>query len=283
MPKSDGESEVLLQELVKYFNEKREIIRKQWIENMKVKQLWEGLTSAEIEGESAAIYDTYNECLKTNRFNRAEEYATKIAGRGVLRDMTTEQIIGGLLVLRDVYGHNLFRKYQKDESLLSSALNIFEPVANRILSIIVMALLAEREKLVRNQQEAIRELSTPALVLRERLLIRPIIGVIDSIRAKQLTENLLFSIRSNRAKVVVMDITGVPAIDSKVANHLLQTVEAARLLGAEVIVTGLSPEIAQTIVTIGVDLSRIKTIGDLLGGIEEADRYLGYKLIKPAN
>jgi len=283
MPKSDGESEVLLQELVKYFNEKREIIRKQWIENMKVKQLWEGLTSAEIEGESAAIYDTYNECLKTNRFNRAEEYATKIAGRGVLRDMTTEQIIGGLLVLRDVYGHNLFRKYQKDESLLSSALNIFEPVANRILSIIVMALLAEREKLVRNQQEAIRELSTPALVLRERLLILPIIGVIDSIRAKQLTENLLFSIRSNRAKVVVMDITGVPAIDSKVANHLLQTVEAARLLGAEVIVTGLSPEIAQTIVTIGVDLSRIKTIGDLLGGIEEADRYLGYKLIKPAN
>ena len=92
------------------------------------------------------------------------------------------------------------------------------------------------------------------LQVRERLLILPIIGVLDSQRARQLTEQLLRGIRANRAKVVVIDITGVPTIDSTVANHLVQTVEASRLMGANVIITGLSSEIAQTLVTIGVDL-----------------------------
>ncbi|HYS00055.1 MAG TPA: STAS domain-containing protein, partial [Gemmatimonadales bacterium] len=111
------------------------------------------------------------------------------------------------------------------------------------------------------------------------LLILPIIGVIDPQRARQLTEQLLRAIRTNRAKVVVIDITGVAAMDSNVANHLVQTVEASRLLGATVIVTGLSPEIAQTLVTIGVDLSEMATVGDLQGGIEEAERLLGYKVL----
>jgi rsbT co-antagonist protein RsbR len=111
--------------------------------------------------------------------------------------------------------------------------------------------------------------------VRERLLILPIIGVIDPQRARQLTEQLLRGIRTNRARVVVIDITGVAAMDSTVANHLVLTVEASRLLGATVIVTGLSPEIAQTLVNIGVDLTKMNTVGDLQGGIEEAERLLG--------
>jgi rsbT co-antagonist protein RsbR len=192
---------------------------------------------------------------------------------------TEEQTIGGLLVLRDVYGRSLFERYLANPPRLSAALDVYEPVTNRILSIVAMTFIDEREKVVRKQQEAIRELSTPVLQVRERLLIMPIIGVLDSARAKQLTENLLRSIRANRAKVVVIDITGVPAVDSKVANHLVQTVDAARLLGATAIVTGLSPEIAQTLVTIGVDLSRMATVGDLQGGIDQADRLLGYRVI----
>jgi len=137
----------------------------------------------------------------------------------------------------------------------------------------------ERERIIRQQQEAIRELSTPVLQVRERLLILPIIGVIDSQRARQLTEQLLRGIRNNRAKVVVVDITGVPTIDSVVANHLVQTVEASRLMGASVIITGLSSEIAQTLVTIGVNLSKMNAVGDLQGGIEEAERLLGYKVM----
>jgi rsbT co-antagonist protein RsbR len=133
-----------------------------------------------------------------------------------------------------------------------------------------------RERTIREQQEAIQELPTPVLPFREGLLIVPIIGLIDSQRARQLTEQLLGSIRANRAKVVVIDITGVQSVDSRVANHIVQTIEAARLMGARVIVAGISPEIAQTMVTIGIDLGRISTVGDLLSGIERAEQMLGY-------
>lgn len=127
---------------------------------------------------------------------------------------------------------------------------------------------------IQQQQEAIRELSTPVLVVRPRLLMLPIIGVIDSQRALQLTDSLLRAIRANRARVVVMDVTGVAGIDSKVANHLLQTVAAARLMGAAVIITGLSPDVAQALVALGVDLSKLNTAGDLQGGLEQAERLL---------
>jgi len=136
-----------------------------------------------------------------------------------------------------------------------------------------------REATMRKQQEAIRELSTPVLQIRERLLLLPIIGVIDTHRARLITENLLQAIRSNRAKVVVMDVTGVVTIDSRVANHLLQSVAAARLMGATVIVTGLSSEVAQALVQLGIDLSRVSTVGDLQGGIEEAERVLGLRVL----
>jgi rsbT co-antagonist protein RsbR len=140
--------------------------------------------------------------------------------------------------------------------------------------------IVQRERTIREQQEAIRELSTPVLQVREQLLILPIVGMIDALRARQLTEGLLRAIRGNRARVVVIDITGVPAVDSAVANHLVQTVDASRLMGATVIVTGLSPEIAQTLVTIGVDLTKMNTVGDLQGGIEEAERLLGYQVVR---
>ncbi|MEA2640434.1 MAG: rsbT co-antagonist protein RsbR [Chloroflexota bacterium] len=140
--------------------------------------------------------------------------------------------------------------------------------------------ILRRERTIREQEKAIRELPTPVLQVRDGLLILPIIGVIDAQRARQLTEQLLRSIRDNRAKVVVMDVTGVASIDSATANRLVQTVDASRLMGATVIVTGLSPEIAQTLVTIGVDLSEMRTVGDLQGGIEEADRLLGYRAVR---
>ncbi len=273
----DGED--VLRELVNHLRDQREALRQVWVEQMTAKGLVAGLTREETETESMAIYDTCIGCLDTGEYDGAQAYATSMAERGVLRGMTTEQIIGGLLTLSDVYGRSLFQRYQRDMKRLSRSLDIYEPVANKILSIVALAFIEEREKTVRQQQEAIRELSTPDLQVREGLLILPIIGLIDSQRARQLTEQLLNGIRASRAKVVVIDITGVASVDSKVANHLVQTVDASRLLGATVIVTGVSPEIVQTLVTIGVDLTKMNTVGDLQGGIEQADRLLGYKVI----
>jgi len=147
------------------------------------------------------------------------------------------------------------------------------------IGLMVDGIVFERERVIRQQQDAIRELSTPVLQIRDRLLLVPIIGIIDTHRARLITENLLRSIRANRAKVVVADITGVATIDSRVANHLLQTVTAAKLMGAVVVVTGLSAEVAQSLVALGIDLTKLNTVGDLQGGMEEAERLLGLRMV----
>jgi rsbT co-antagonist protein RsbR len=148
------------------------------------------------------------------------------------------------------------------------------------IGVVVDVLMFERERVIRQQQEAIRELSTPVLQIRDRLLLLPIIGVVDTHRARLITESLLRAIRVNRARVVVMDVTGVANIDSKVANHLLQTVSAAKLMGALVIVTGISSDVAQALVVLGIEIDRFNTIGDLQGGVEEAERLLGLRVVE---
>ena len=109
------------------------------------------------------------------------------------------------------------------------------------IGLVVDVLIFVRERVIFRQQEAIREMSTPVLQVRDGLLIIPVVGLVDTHRARLLTEGLLKAIRERRAKGVVMDITGVPIVDSRVANHLAQACEAARLMGALVVLTGISP------------------------------------------
>ena len=240
------------------------------------------MTREEVFAEATSVYDSYVEALETRTLEALQSYAQNLSERIIPRGVETHEVVGIVLLLRDVLARSLFAKYHANFKLLNAVLDAYEPAANSIAITVAVGFVQQRERIIREQQEAIRELSTPVLQVRERLLILPIIGVIDPQRARQLTEQLLRGIRATRAKVVVIDITGVAAMDASVANHLVQTVEAARLLGAMVIVTGLSPEIAQTLVNIGVDLGKMNTVGDLQGGIEEAERLLGYKVVPSA-
>ena len=272
-------SAALLRELVAHLRQNRTQLREEWARRITEAQLLTTMTKDEIFTEATSVYDNYVEVLETGSVEALQAYARNLSERIIPRGVETNEVVGIVLLLRDVLARSLFKKYQADFDLLNQVLDAYEPAANRIANTVAVSFVQERERVIRQQQEAIRELSTPVLQVRERLLILPIIGVIDSQRARQLTEQLLRGIRNNRAKVVVVDITGVPTIDSTVANHLVQTVEASRLMGASVIITGLSSEIAQTLVTIGVDLSKMNAVGDLQGGIEEAERLLGYKVI----
>jgi rsbT co-antagonist protein RsbR len=278
-PVSDSSAALLLRELIAHLGENRAQLREEWARRITEAQLLTAMTNDEIFAEATSVYDNYVEVLETGSVEALQAYARNLSERIIPRGVETNEVIGIVLLLRDVLARSLFKKYQADFDLLNQVLDSYEPAANRIANTVAVSFVEERERIIRQQQEAIRELSTPVLQVRERLLILPIIGVIDSQRARQLTEQLLRGIRNNRAKVVVVDITGVPTIDSTVANHLVQTVEASRLMGASVIITGLSSEIAQTLVTIGVDLSKMNAVGDLQGGIEEAERLLGYKVM----
>jgi rsbT co-antagonist protein RsbR len=271
-----GSDDELLRELVSHLRQNRTELRQKWAQRITESRLLTAMTEEEIFLEATAVYDNYVEVLETGSVEALQDYARDLSERIIPRGVETDEVLGIVLLLRDVLARSLFEKYQADFQLLNRVLDVYEPAANRIANTVGVSFVQERERVIRQQQEAIRELSTPVLQVRERLLILPIVGVLDSQRARQLTEQLLQGIRVNRAKVVVIDVTGVPDIDSTVANHLVQTVEASRLMGASVIITGLSADIAQTLVTIGVDLSKMNAVGDLQGGIEEAERLLGY-------
>jgi rsbT co-antagonist protein RsbR len=271
-------SAALLRELVAHLRQNRTQLREEWARRIGEAKLLTAMSQEEIFSEATTVYDNYVAVLETGSVEALQDYARNLSERIIPRGVETNEVVGIVLLLRDVLARSLFEKYQSDFDLLNRVLDAYEPAANRIANTVAVSFVQERERIIRQQQEAIRELSTPVLQVRERLLILPIIGLIDPLRARQLTEQLLRGIRANRAKVVVIDITGVAAMDATVANHLVLTVESARLLGARVIVTGLSPEIAQTLVNIGVDLGKMNTVGDLQGGIEEAERLLGYKV-----
>jgi rsbT co-antagonist protein RsbR len=267
----------LLHELVAYLRDSRTELREEWARRISDAELLSVMSDEEIFTEATAVYDNYVDALETGSIEALQTYARELSERIIPRGVETHEVLGIVLLLRDVLARSLFAKYQNDPELLNRILDSYEPAANRIAVTVGVSFVEERERVIQDQQEAMRELSTPVLQLRDRLLILPIIGVLDSSRARQLTEQLLAAIRDNRATVVVIDITGVAAIDETVANHLVQTVEASRLMGASTILTGLSSEIAQTLVDLGVDLSMMKTVGDLQGGLEEAERLAGYR------
>ncbi len=134
-------------------------------------------------------------------------------------------------------------------------------------------LLRERERALRTEErlmETIRELSTPVVPLLAGAILLPLVGHIDSERARQAMEALLEGVRAYRAQVAILDITGVPVVDTGVANHLLQAAQAVRLLGARVVLVGIRAEVAQTIVGLGVDLAGMSTAANLQKGIEYA-------------
>ena len=127
-----------------------------------------------------------------------------------------------------------------------------------------------QQEIVEAQKRALQELSTPIIPVMEHIIVMPLIGAIDTTRARDITRALLVGIREHQAKVVILDITGVPIVDSGVAAYLNKTIQAARLKGARTIVTGISEAVAETIVDLGIDWSGIKTLGDLQTGLRVA-------------
>lgn len=139
--------------------------------------------------------------------------------------------------------------------------------------------LVEKIELIQQQQDAIMLLSTPNIKVWEGVLVIPLIGALDTKRSQRLTEELLMKLTETQSKVAIMDITGVPTVDSAVANHMLKTVAAVQLMGARCIITGIRPEVAQTMVHLGVDLTDVETLANLAEGLKWALGHLHLKVV----
>jgi len=135
--------------------------------------------------------------------------------------------------------------------------------------------LEEKLETIRKQQAAISELSTPIIQIWDSVLTLPVIGVVDSRRSEEMMESLLEEVVETQSQCVIIDVTGVNVVDTKTADHFIKMVKAVKLLGAECIITGISPEIAQTLTNIGIDLTNVKTLRNLRDGLKESLRIMG--------
>ena len=134
--------------------------------------------------------------------------------------------------------------------------------------------LEERLRTIERQREAIRELSTPIIEVWDDILALPVVGEIDRTRAEDMTNSLLQKIAQGKARCAIIDVTGVGVLDTRTADHLLRMFNAARLLGAFCVTTGISPAVAETLVSLGVELREVKTCSTLRAGLEECFRFL---------
>jgi len=242
--------------------------------------------------ETSLLFQEYGQLDEVKRLKRAHilamvagkydrEYVEQRVRLGLIygkAGVAVRAFLGAFCRLMTSIGSLIAEFFHDDPRETFTHFASLEKLAFFDIGIICDVLIETRERVI-----AIEHTVTPVLQVRDSLLILPIVGVIDSLRAKQLTDTLLRAIRENRAKVVIIDITGVAAVDSRVANHIIQTVAASRLMGARVIVTGLSADVAQSIVTLGIDLGALHTVGDLEGGLEEAERLLGYTMIRSSS
>src|SRR3954454_17852730 len=178
----------LLPELVEHLRQHRSELRAEWAGRIDSTRLLQAMTPLEIASETTSVYDNYVEVLETGSVDALQRYARDLSERIIPRGVETHEVVGIVLLLRDVLARSLFSKYRDDFSLLNRVLDAYEPAANRIANTVAVSFVQERERVIRQQQDAIRELSTPVLQVRQLLLILPISGVLDSQRATQLTD-----------------------------------------------------------------------------------------------
>lgn len=167
----------------------------------------------------------------------------------------------------------------KSEKLLEDLWSVTVCV-DRLGMYVMSIFIEKREDIIERQQEELLEVSTPVVELWEGVLALPVIGTLDSARAQAVMEGLLEAIVQYEAKIAIIDITGVPAVDTQTAQHLLKTVTAAELMGAECYVSGVRPQIAQTIVQLGLDLGGMQTKGSLMSAFQQALKRLGLSVEK---
>lgn len=234
----------------------------------------------ELDEQSRISHELLDRAIRQGEW---ESYLAHIRAQGARYAQANLSFSAWFAATAELRAHlmpHLLRAHGKEPERLIAAARALDSFLERAMAAVGEAYLEAKEQTIVAQQQAILELSTPVLPLREGLLILPIIGVVDTHRARQLTEDLLRAIQAHRAKAVVMDVTGVATMDSRVANHLAQTVQAAGLMGTTVVVSGISSEVAQTLVALGADLSLLRTVGDLERGVDEADRLCGYRVVR---
>ena len=211
-------------------------------------------------------------------YDKIREFLINISRSRALLGFTPSETATFVFSLKESILPYIQEEYKGDVDELLRVINGVSNLLDKLGLLSFEEYSKGREEVIKEQIESLIELSLPVMKLWDDILAVPIIGVLDSKRAKIITENLLNMIVEFGAKYAIIDITGVPMIDSQVANHLFKTIQAVRLLGADAVITGIRPDVAQTLVELGIDLGEVVTSAVLAGGLEHVFKKLGYTI-----
>lgn len=235
-----------------------------------IEMLYDALVKGVAASLEADVLDPDADCWDDLRAALAEVTRERTK-RGVL----TGDMAAFVLALK----HPLFERLgatvdDTNGQVLIEAINQFTRLIDGVSLYTTELCISERDMIIKRQHDEMMELASPVVELWDRIIAVPLVGTLDSTRAQEVMENTLSAIVDKKADIVIIDITGVVTMDTQVAQHLIRTAAAVRLMGAEAIISGISPRIAQTMVQLGVDTGEVRTRGSLRMALADAFRQL---------
>lgn len=196
------------------------------------------------------------------------------------KGFTPSDTADAILCLKDALFGFLQKYYEDDPALFYTAVIRINGFVDRMALVTYEQYMRKRETMIQHQSLSLSEMATPVIEVWDGIVLLPLVGLMDTGRSRDMIEKLLYGIRDHEARVAVLDISGVPVIDTWVARHLMKTVLAASMLGAEVILSGVSPEIAATIIKLDTSLTNLRTCGVLKNAMQTAFEIIGLHIAR---
>ncbi|MDO9404964.1 MAG: STAS domain-containing protein [Polaromonas sp.] len=269
--------------------ENREAVAAQWLASLGVMpgQDAHGSASKEAKELLAAVQTAAGQGV-VDSFNGQEWAEVKLVLEALSRSHAAQGRTAGetsafVLAMKAPLFAALPKTFAGDQAGLMDAVTTISNLVDRMAQWTVTTYQRVREDIINRQQHELLELSTPVIKLWDGVLAVPMIGTLDSSRTQLVMESLLQRIVETESTLAIIDITGVPTVDTLVAQHLLKTVTAIRLMGADCIISGIRPQIAQTIVHLGIDLQGVTSKATLADALALALKLTGYAVTRPAN
>ena len=275
-------------------HERRDALLESWVREQTTATTYRPdlMSQAELRAESERFLNALTEAVDEDSAGAdttgsawagTRELLTEISRSRATKGFSPAETATFIFSLKQPLFELLQQRHTGDAATLTQALWQITRLLDSLGLFTADAFLRSREEVIRRQQDELIELSTPVVKLWEGVVALPLIGTLDSARTQVVMESLLERIVETDSTIAIIDITGVPTVDTLVAQHLLKTVAAARLMGADCIVSGIRPQIAQTIVHLGLDLSEVTTKANLSEAVVVALDRTGFQITRRAN
>ena len=280
-----------MNELAQIISENEERLRSEWIRTMSgAVERADLISKSELDEQCAAILQAMVEGVRTSGptniagsgWNSARDLLTSVSASRARQGFSPTDVATFVLSLKQPLFVLIREKLGRNQDALFDTIWSATELLDRLALLTTEAFIATRQELILRQQQELLELSTPVVKLWDGILALPIIGTLDSARTQVVMESLLQTVVSTNSRYAIIDITGVPTVDTLVAQHLLKTITAARLMGAECIISGVRPQIAQTIVHLGINLEDVITKAKLSDAFALALQRSGRAVVRTA-